>query len=227
MNEFENKNLNLDENNETSQTPSGKIMYVPDKEVLNMGKKIKKENKKAEKVKTQKPKKEKAPKDPNKKFSFKELWQKIVFFIKNIIPKKTDDKKAITLKIVAIVAAVAILGSAVYLVYYFTNLGAQNAAIEDIRNIYELNRDDYSYNEDGQFSKFDVLKAQNSDIVGWVNIPGTQLDNPVYQTVDNEYSGNFNAIKANELDDSTMNYFIDYVESGKLTITQRDVMNTT
>ena len=187
MNEFENKNLNLDENNETSQTPSGKIMYVPDKEVLNMGKKIKKENKKAEKVKNQKPKKEKAPKDPNKNFSFKELWQKIVFFFKNIIPKKTDDKKAITLKIVAFVAAVAILGSAVYLVYYFTNLGAQNAAIEDIRNIYELNRDDYSYNEDGQFSKFDVLKAQNSDIVGWVNIPGTQLDNPVYQTVDNEY----------------------------------------
>lgn len=184
MNEFENKNLKLDENDET---PSGKIMYVPDKEVLNMGKKIKKENKKTEKVKNQKPKKEKAPKDPNKNFSFKELWQKIVFFFKNIIPKKTDNKKTLILKIVSIIAAVSILASVVYLVFYFTDLNIQDAAIDDLRNIYELKRDDYTYNEDGQFSKFDVLKAQNSDIVGWVNIPGTQLDNPVYQTIDNEY----------------------------------------
>lgn len=184
MNEFENKNPNKESKPESS---SEKIMYVPDKEVLNMGKKINKEKKKAEKVKAEKPKKEKSTKDPNKKFSFKELFGKIIFFIKNIIPKKTDDKKTLIIKIVAIVAAVAIVASAVYLVFYFTDLKAQDAAIDDIRNIYELNRDDYTYNEEGQFSKFDVLKGQNSDIVGWVNIPGTQLDNPVYQTVDNDY----------------------------------------
>lgn len=187
MSEFENNNLNLENEPKNSKE---KIMYVPDKEVLNMGKKIKKETKKAEKsekIKPEKLKKEKAPKEPKNKISFKEILNKVVFFFKNIIPKKTDDKKTLIIKIIAIVAAVAILASVIYLIAYFSDLKAQDAAIDDIRNIYELNRDDYSYNEDGQFSKFDVLKAQNSDIIGWVNIPGTQLDNPVYQTVDNDY----------------------------------------
>lgn len=36
-------------------------------------------------------------------------------------------------------------------------------------------------------AKLNALKAQNSDLLGWINIPNTKIDYPVAHTVDNEY----------------------------------------
>ena len=119
-----------------------------------------------------------------KAFDIKNALLKVGNFF---IPKKDDSKKQIIIKIVSIVAALTLICSACYLSYYFIDLGQQDAKIDNVRNMYELNRDDYTVNNDGQFSKFDTLKAQNSDIVGWINIANTKIDNPVYQTNDNDY----------------------------------------
>lgn len=35
------------------------------------------------------------------------------------------------------------------------------------------------------FDKYANVYAQNSDLVGWVSIPGTRIDYPVMQTKDN------------------------------------------
>ena len=37
------------------------------------------------------------------------------------------------------------------------------------------------------FEKYADVYAQNSDLVGWVSIPGTRIDYPVMQTKDNTF----------------------------------------
>lgn len=166
-----------------------KIMYVPDEELLaysrtkealdkdaageinNDGKAAKKADGSHDPVSG----------DGTEKYG---VFSKIVRFV---IPLKSDGRKKIILKSVSLLAALVFICSAVYLSCYFIDLGKQNSKINNIRATYELNREDYTYNEDGQFSKFDVLKKQNSDIVGWLDIPGTEINNPVYQTSDNDY----------------------------------------
>ncbi len=130
---------------------------------------------------------ETVPPDEKKSAGIKGLFEKIKKFIIKLIPTKRDSKKTLFVKIVAIVAAMAIIVSSVYLVTYFVDLGQQDAKIQNVRNNYELNKDDYTKNEDNQFSKFDILKSQNNDIVGWINIAGTEVNNPVYQYTDNQF----------------------------------------
>ncbi len=112
---------------------------------------------------------------------------KLTKLVRLIVPMPKDGLKRIIIKCIAIVAALAIIISGTYLAFYFADLSQQDAKIENIRNNYNLNRDDYTLNDDNQFSKFDVLKSQNSDIIGWINIPDTEVDNPVYQTDNNDY----------------------------------------
>lgn len=115
---------------------------------------------------------------PAKSNRFLSKCKRLIF---QIIPTKKDDAKKIVIKCVALVSAIALIVSGTYLITYFTDLSKQDTKIENVRNNYELNRDNYERNDDGQFSKFDVLKAQNKDVVGWLNIAGTEVDNPVYQ----------------------------------------------
>ncbi len=112
---------------------------------------------------------------------------KALTYLKKILPNKTDIPKTIAIKITSMVLAVAIVASAVYLTMYFIDIRQQDSIISETRQTYELNRNDYTYNEDNQFSKFDTLKTQNPDVVGWITIPNTEVDNPVYQTNDNQY----------------------------------------
>ena len=135
------------------------------------------------------------------------IFNKIKKFIINAIPSKNDNQKTLIIKIVSIVCAVALLVSSVYLVVYFVDLGKQDSKITNIRNNYELDKDNYTKNDDNQFSKFDLLKSQNPDIIGWINIAGTEVDNPVYQTDDNDY------YVKNDMDKKPNSYgalFLDY-----------------
>ncbi len=40
---------------------------------------------------------------------------------------------------------------------------------------------------EGIQEKYKALYAQNTDFVGWLTVPGTSIDTPVYQTTDNSY----------------------------------------
>ncbi len=101
--------------------------------------------------------------------------------------KPFSRKKKTILTIVSIISAVVLVSSLGYLAWYFWDLNQQNKKLEFIQSVYDTNRDDYTYNQDGEFSKFDELKKQNSDIKGWLSIDKTELDNPVYQTTDNDF----------------------------------------
>lgn len=173
-------------------TKRKKTMYVPDEEVLNYKKaELEQELKaEAESVETvsadEAVESESAEEIVETEISVKKGKKKKNIFQK-IFPSRLDDKKTIIVKIVAIIAAIALICSGVYLGMYFGDLSVQDGKIENVRNNYELNRNDYTKNEDNQFSKFDYLKTLNSDIVGWISIDNTEVNNPVYQTYDNQY----------------------------------------
>ncbi len=177
--------------NNEKDTQRKKTMYVPDEEVLNYNKTHSDNQLESEDTVndndsvvdatevetvavTKKPKKDKKP----------NIFARIAH---SIIPMKSDSKKTVIIKLCAIVAAIALICSATYLAIYFGDLSVQDGKIENVRNNYELNRNDYTKNEDNQFSKFDYLKTLNSDIIGWITIANTEVNNPVYQTIDNQY----------------------------------------
>lgn len=189
-----NDNLDLEKQSGdvNASEESNKTMYVPDMDVLNYGKgaddadpslldQFKVDGDGADETDSHK------NDETKKKDKDKTKGNGFIRFIKMIIPRKKDGAKTIIIKSVSIVAALAFISSAVYLSVYFGDLNSQNHVISGARDTYNLNRDNYTYNDDGQFSKFDTLKAQNSDIVGWISIKGTDVDNPVYQTSDNDY----------------------------------------
>ncbi len=189
---------------------SKKTLYVPDEEILAYGKSLKDENDKVDSNITTEA--EELPientTDEAKAESTTETQADItenvepvetednadgkkknifVRIIHKVFPNKNDSKKNIALKCIAIVAAVAIIVSGCYLAFYFGNLGIQNQVINQQRAIYDLNRYDYTTTTtEGYLAKFSELKRQNNDLVGWITIAGTEVDNPVYQR-DNEF----------------------------------------
>ena len=173
----ENKN-SLGNNSEQTSAKRKKVMYVPDEEVLAYSRAKNVENEtKAETIINDEKSNENKPKRKNK----------FLTILEKILPYKGDRPLSIAIKCIAIVAAIGLIVSGTYLYIYFSDISYQNGKIDNVRNTYDLNRDDYSKNEDDQFSKFDVLKQQNSDIIGWITIKNTEVDNPVYQTTDNQF----------------------------------------
>ncbi|MEG1886846.1 MAG: class B sortase, partial [Oscillospiraceae bacterium] len=68
---------------------------------------------------------------------------------------------------------------------YFATAGKQTALVDNARQEYIA--DNTSKNDDGTFSRFNALAQENSDIKGWIKIPNSKVDNPVYQTGDNDF----------------------------------------
>ena len=161
-------------------TKRKKIMYVPDEEVLAEGKALKKDNIEVSAIEETEAEVEAVSKSK----------KKVGFFgrtVGKIIPSKRDNKKTVIVKLVALVAALALIVSGTYLAVYFGDLSQQEDKIKNVQNIYEPYNNDYTRNEDNQFSKFDKLKAINPDIIGWITISNTEVNNPVFQTDNNQF----------------------------------------
>lgn len=115
-------------------------------------------------------------------------------FIQKALPKKDDDVKTLSFKIVAYILIVTIIASVVYLISYFANDFHNDAIIDELRNTYNINRDNNDYNENGTLSKFDALLQENPDTIGWITIDNTVIDYPVYQSTENDYYISHNAL---------------------------------
>lgn len=116
--------------------------------------------------------------------------------------KKKMIRKIIYYALLGIFAAVFI-GSAVYLISYFSNSHKTTdlySGLADIKSA-ALNSENTSNSQDptdsggsqqgdaspgsGILPEYQALYEMNSDIVGWITIPGTDIDYPVMQTPDN------------------------------------------
>lgn len=125
-------------------------------------------------------------------------------FFSGIIPQKKDSKKEKIRKIVMDLSVIVIVGC----FFAFGDLYMQNREQlkieEEIKGqiIDTDNLDDNQYNEAWQevFAqypqiqfpenmnlRYSYLYALNQDLVGWLNIPGTNLDVQVVQAEDNDY----------------------------------------
>lgn len=107
-------------------------------------------------------------------------------------PKKYD-MKSLIIKIVAIVAAVCLVVSSSVIIYHFADANKQRGLIETAQKSFDF--DNADKNDNNEFVDFEELKKQNPDIIAWINIPGTSVNNPVYKTNNNDYYLNHNMLK--------------------------------
>ncbi|MDD4698694.1 MAG: class B sortase [Oscillospiraceae bacterium] len=100
-------------------------------------------------------------------------------------------------KSVFLVASLTLIVTSIYLIAYFLAGAKQDAIIDDARVSYSAVKDSTDLNGDGTYSKFNQLLSANNDFIGWLNISGARVDNPVYKTTDNDYYISHNMNKEN------------------------------
>ncbi|HAY97001.1 MAG TPA: hypothetical protein DCY23_01550, partial [Ruminococcaceae bacterium] len=101
------------------------------------------------------------------------------------IPNKRDNIKQIIIKIFFLAALITLIVSASYLTNYFLAGKKQESIIDDSRKIWHETSSTES--EEPQKSVTEIMLEENPDFKGWITIPGTKVDNPFYQTTDNEF----------------------------------------
>ena len=109
--------------------------------------------------------------------------------------KKTNKKKKIIIKqislILLIVFTILFIISGIKIIQYLKSSKNNNMIIEDISKTIKKqeieNNNNYEYNID-----FSTLKEKNSDAVGFIKVNGTNIENVVVKSKDNNYYLNHN-----------------------------------
>ncbi len=114
--------------------------------------------------------------------------------LKLFIPWKNDPVREIIRKSVFLASFLVLICTTAYLINYFAEGVKQTGVINKASQIWQK---DYSMqkNDAGMFVGFEELKKANSDIKAWIKISGTNVDNPVYQTDNNDFYINHNMNK--------------------------------
>ena len=103
-----------------------------------------------------------------------------------LLPSKKDTTSEKIRKTVFIIAFLVLIGTMVYLVNYFVEGWQQQSQISSAATVWAED-DSMRKNSDGIFIGFESLLEQNKDIKAWIKISGTNVNNPVYQTNNNDY----------------------------------------
>lgn len=138
------------------------------------------------------------------------------FFYKlylSYIPNKRDNVKQIIVKIFFLLSLAVLIVSAGYLTNYFLYGKRQENIIEKSREVWHNNVSDSSTDK----SAAEIMLENNSDFKGWITVSGTNIDNPFFQTSDNEFYLNHNQDKQKSTYGAL---FLDY--SNTLTEQRRD-----
>ncbi len=119
------------------------------------------------------------------------------------IPNKKDNLKQIIIKIGFIASFVTLIVSAVYIANYFIEADKQDSIIDDSRNIWHSVNETISTDSNADSGETinpedtvnKILLAENGDFKGWITIKDTKVDNPIYQTDNNDFYLNHNQKK--------------------------------
>ena len=111
------------------------------------------------------------------------LGMKIARFF---IPWKGDRAVDILRKVVFAVAIVGLVISSCYISDFFIKMADNRHVLDEARDLYDKSNNQYN-EETNIYNRFEQLIAQNSDCVGWISVPNTRIDNPVYKTTDNDF----------------------------------------
>lgn len=108
------------------------------------------------------------------------------------IPNGRDNVKQIAVKVFFLVSLIAFIVSAAYITNYFLSARRQDGIIEDSRSVWHEMADDLPQPEP---SITELMLQENSDFKGWITVPNTKIDNPIYQTDNNEFYLTHNQLK--------------------------------
>lgn len=140
------------------------------------------------------------PRSPKKRKKKKQGFWKTIRT--GLFPSKSDSVGEIVRKMVFLVALVILVAALVFIGIYVAQFIAldMNAAVDEEGNktatdahIFEVKNRIPTKQEIEQLptgtinEKYAGLYAENNDFVGWINIPGTNIDYPVVQYTDNDY----------------------------------------
>ncbi len=98
------------------------------------------------------------------------------------------DKKKIIRIAILVVCIVAFLVSSAFVVKYFVEKNNNKQMYEDLAN--QTTEPDVT--EEVKKPDYSAIVEQNSDTVGWITIPGTNINHPVLQRLNNDYYMNHN-----------------------------------
>ena len=121
------------------------------------------------------------------------------------IPNSRDNLKQIIVKTLFLVSLVTLIVSSSFIINYFVEAQRQAAIIDESRQLWnEVSKDieadsiadqtdqTASEPEDPYKAVKEQLLLENSDFKGWITISGTPVNNPIYQTDNNEYYLSYN-----------------------------------
>lgn len=110
---------------------------------------------------------------------------KFILFLRSFLPWAGDSKGDIIRKLLFTISLIALIISSTYMICYFREGHKQNSVIETARESYSAGN--LQKNSDGTYESFDELLEQNKYTVGWITVPGTNIDNPIVKYTDNDY----------------------------------------
>lgn len=122
--------------------------------------------------------------------------------MKSIHGKRSNNLK----KIILIILIIIIIFSISYMVYYFYNNYKNKIDNTDILNNIEIDKTQITEQKTERMLQIEELQKENQEIMGWLEIEGTNINYPVLQTNDNDFYLTHNYKKENA---STGSLFLD------------------
>lgn len=117
------------------------------------------------------------------------------------LPNRDDNFKQVTVKLLFIVSLVVFIVSGIYICGYFIGAEQQENLLEGNREIWHQTTSVIQSDDDEIYEEIltpeIALMRKNPDFMGWITIPNTQVDNPIYQTDNNDYYLNHNQERKN------------------------------
>ena len=104
---------------------------------------------------------------------------------------KKPTKKELIIKITSIIASLCLIISSSVLVYHFVDENNQRGIITGAAEEFDF---ESTEKNNAEYVSFDELKELNPDIMGWISISNTNVNNPIYQTFDNDFYLNHNML---------------------------------
>ncbi|HCC35408.1 MAG TPA: competence/damage-inducible protein A, partial [Ruminococcaceae bacterium] len=108
-------------------------------------------------------------------------------FFSRVLPWRGDSAGEKIRKLLFLVALTVLIVSGTFLLNYYMEGNQNQSRIDDLAEIY----DSYEVEDDPEldvvqqsYNRFKGLLERNGDIVGWLRVPGTKINNPVMQSSD-------------------------------------------
>ena len=101
------------------------------------------------------------------------------------IPNGRDNLKQIIIKVFFLISLIAFIVSAAYITNYFLSAKHQDGIIEQARSVWH--ETEAEKEDEPELSVIERMLQENSDFKGWITVPNTKIDNPIYQTDNNDF----------------------------------------